>query len=168
MCPHLFIQPNFAYLVQYHCVCVTVPVLIFNTFGKLFDLTSALKAFLRYWWWFINFFEYLNIGTLCTSLSFIWTSWWERSTFVFDQFLGRDVRQRYWWQTPSVVNLQSDRHGLFHNNFSHFLSVVVFWRNQNREVKKSGPSAFGVNPPEIRFKTWFFQFLYLHWSYSKF
>ena len=35
---------------------------------------------------------------------------------------SRDVRRRYWWQTPSVVNLQSDHDGWFHNNFTHFVS----------------------------------------------
>ena len=39
--------------------------------------------------------------------------------FVTSFGRSRDVRWRYWWQTPSVVNLQSDCDGWFHNNFTH-------------------------------------------------
>ena len=42
--------------------------------------------------------------------------------FVTSFGRSRDVRWRYWWQTPSVVNLQSDRD----NHFSHLFVSRCF------------------------------------------
>ena len=58
-----------------------------------------------------------------------WRYWWQFQYLFVASFGGSsNVRRRYWWQTPPVVNLQSD--GWFHNNFSHFVSR----RHQNKNV----------------------------------
>ena len=63
-----------------------------------------------------------------------WRYWWQFQYLFVASFGGSsNVRRRYWWQTPPVVNLQSD--GWFHNNFSHLIvSHFVSRRHQNKNV----------------------------------